>query len=68
MLHVSLRADLILGLVSIVDLPQRQDLRCIVVAKPTQYHAISESLLQLCGGGQFILNACLYPPAVKIKT
>lgn len=52
---------LIFGLVSVINSPEWQNIRCIEVPQATQDYTIPESFLKFRGGWQFILNTCFYP-------
>ncbi len=51
----------IFGLIIVIDLPNRDGLGGTVVPKLAQDDPIPEGLFQLGGGGQFFINAGLYP-------
>jgi len=48
--------DLVLSFIQVIDSPQGEDIRGIVVPQFAQNDAIPQCLLQLCGRGELLLN------------
>lgn len=61
-MDVSFRLYLVARLLAVVDLLQRDGARRKEVTQFGQIDAVPEPLLQLCGGGQLLVQAGLHPP------
>ena len=52
----------VLGLVNVIDLPDRDNIRRIEVGQLGKNDTVPQGLLQLCAGWQFFLQTGLHPP------